>query len=147
MQNEIFLNEVKKCLDGGRRGSLPVPGKLDRSMRQCRREVKRNEASSCSINNRTGKDRNTHPLRDQRADHAHVSTLKDDLWKKTSFLRQVHHDLSQARSRLKEHKDFCLKCGPTDLFASLCWLLRISVPKKALMLALPILFLCIHASD
>jgi len=34
-----------------------------------------------------------------------------------------------------------------ELDPDLCLLLSLSVPKKAIMMALPILFLCIHASD
>ncbi len=37
--------------------------------------------------------------------------------------------------------------APTLAAQGLCWLLSISVPKKAIMLALPMLFLCMHASD
>src|SRR5215469_14283842 len=88
MQTEIFLHEVKKGPYGRHRGPLPVPGELYRSGRQRGREVKGNEAASWRSDDRLGKGSNPHPLRDQRAYHAHVPTLKDDLREKTGLMRQ-----------------------------------------------------------
>lgn len=73
-----------------------MPGKLYRSRRQRRRKVKWNEASSCSSNGRLGKDSNAHPFRDQRTYDAHIPTLKDDVWKKASLLRQIPRDAQRG---------------------------------------------------
>src|SRR5260370_41989066 len=114
MSAKIFLNEVKECLYGWRRGSLPMPGKLYRSMRQGRREIKRNDSSSWGINDRLREDRNSHTFRDKCPDRADISTFKHDLWAKTCLLCQMQHNLAQAGSRLEATKLFYLSPPPRD---------------------------------